>query len=164
MKNTINEIKYQNNLLAATLLESIDYTDCFELKLDFDTIDNFAKDYFLAQPAWLHFVSFGILRKKTLIPILEKTTFQTSTTIGQWKVYGRNENEIVFGQNMGFMEYCFSFKQEDKETLKVSTLVEYKSKMGKYYFAIVSLLHKPFVKLSLKNVLEKRSKSCPTIT
>jgi len=162
LKNPINEIKYQDNLLASNLLKVINYIDCFELKSQFDTIDGFTKDYFLAQPAWLRLISFGVLQKKTLIDILKETSFQKNDSIGQWKVYGRNENEIVFGQNMGFMEYCFSFKQEDKKTLRVTTLVEYKGKMGKYYFSIVSLLHKPFVKRSLKNVLERRSKLCHT--
>ena len=46
------------------------------------------------------------------------------------------------------------FHQENEETLKVSTIVQYKEKMGKNYFTILSLLHKPFMKLSLKNILE----------
>ena len=150
----IKEIYYQNNILASTLLKPIDYTDCFALKSNFTTIDNFARDYFLAQPTWLRLVSFGIFRREKLITTLRNITFQTNENIGQWKVYGRDDKEIVFGQDMGFMEYCFSFHQEDEETLKVSTIVQYKGKMGKYYFIIVSLLHKPFMKLSLKNVLE----------
>jgi len=150
----IKEIHYQNNILASTLLKPIDYTDCFALKSNFTTIDNFARDYFLAQPTWLRLVSFGIFRREKLITTLRNITFQTNENIGQWKVYGRDDKEIVFGQDMGFMEYCFSFHQEDEETLKVSTIVQYKGKMGKYYFTLVSLLHKPFVKLSLKNFLE----------
>ena len=150
----IKEIHYQNNILASTLLKPIDYTDCFALKSNFTTIDNFARDYFLAQPTWLRLVSFGIFRRKNLITTLRNITFQTNENIGQWKVYGRDDKEIVFGQDMGFMEYCFSFHQEDEETLKVSTIVQYKGKIGKYYFTIVSLLHKLFVNLSLKNVLE----------
>jgi len=150
----IKEIHYQNNILASTLLKPIDYTDCFALKSNFTTIDNFARDYFLAQPTWLRLVSFGIFRREKLITTLRNITFQTNENIGQWKVYGRDDKEIVFGQDMGFMEYCFSFHQEDEETLKVSTIVQYKGKMGKYYFTLVSLLHKPFVNLSLKNVLE----------
>ena len=154
MKNTITEIKYKGNTLVSTLLNPIDYTDCFELKLQIDTIDNFTRDYFLAQPTWLRLISFGLLRKKVLIDLLDKTYFQKNDSIGQWKIYGRNEKEIVFGQDMGFMEYCFSFYQKDEETLNVSTIVQYKGKMGKFYFAIVSLLHKPFVKLSLENTLK----------
>ena len=155
MISTINEIKYQKNILASNLLNPIDYSDCFELKANFTTIDNFAKDYFLAQPVWLRAISFGVFRKKTLETILNHTSFQTGESIGQWKFYGRDNKEIVFGQDMGFMEYCFSFHLVDKETLKVSTIVQYKGKMGQYYFTVVSILHKSFVKISLRNVLEK---------
>jgi len=141
----IKEIDYQNNIQGSTLLKPIDYTDCFELKSNFTTIDNFARGYFLAQPTWLLLVNFGIFRREKLITTLRNITFQINENIGQWKVYG---------QDMRFMEYCFSFHQEDEKTLKVSTIVHYKGEIGKYYFTIVSLLHKPFVNLSLKNVLE----------
>ena len=110
----IKEIHYQNNILASTLLKPIDYTDCFALKSNFTTIDNFARDYFLAQPTWLRLVSFGIFQREKLITTLRNITFQINENIGQWKVYGRD---------MRFMEYCFSFHQEDEETLKLSTIV-----------------------------------------
>ena len=154
MSNTIKAITYKDNFLASSLLQPIDYSDCFELKSDFTTIDDFAQNYFLAQPTWLRAISFGIFKRKTLNSLLAQTTFEKDDAIGQWKVYGRDEKEIVFGQNMGFMEYCFTFHQEDAQTIKVATLVQYKGRMGKYYFAIASLLHKPFVHLSLKNTLK----------
>jgi len=154
MSNTIKAITYKDNFLASSLLQPIDYSDCFELKSNFTTIDDFAQNYFLAQPTWLRAISFGIFKRKTLNSLLAQTTFEKDDAIGQWKVYGRDEKEIVFGQNMGFMEYCFTFYQEDNKTIKVATLVQYKGKMGKYYFEIASLLHKPFVHLSLKNTLK----------
>ena len=154
MNNTIKEIDYNNNLLVSTLLQPIDYSDCFELKSEFSTIEDFTKNYFLSQPMWLRALSFGIFRQKTLDKSLN-TSFEKDNKIGQWKVYGKNNKEIVFGQHMGFMEYCFTFHQEDNQTMKVATVVQYKGKMGKYYFAIASLLHKPFVQLSLRNALEK---------
>jgi len=154
MNTSILEIDYTHDILASTLLDPINYNDCFELKGTFKNIDYFSREYFLAQPTWLRAISFGIIRKITLVKTLNNTTFEKNDSIGQWKVYGRNEKEIVFGQDMGFMEYCFSFYQKDEETLNVSTIVQYKGKMGKFYFAIVSLLHKPFVKLSLENTLK----------
>ena len=158
MKHIIKPITYQEDFLASSLLQPIDYSDCFELKADFTSIDDFSKKYFLAQPFWLRAISFGIFRKKTLDTLLTQTVFQKDDAIGQWKVYGRDDKEIVFGQNMGFMEYCFTFQQEDNQTTKVATLVQYKGKMGKYYFAIASLLHKPFVRLSLNNTLNLQRK------
>ena len=56
----IKEIHYPNNILASTLLKPIDYIDCFEAKSNFTTINDFARDYFLAQPTWLLLVSFVI--------------------------------------------------------------------------------------------------------
>ena len=156
--NTIKEIIYKDDFLASELLKPIDYSDAFELSSEFTTIDDFAKNYFLAQPSWLRAISFGVFREKTLKKILANCSFEKGDKIGQWGIYGRDENEIVFGQHMGFMEYCFTFHQENKQRIKVATLVQYKGRMGKYYFAIASLLHKPFVQLSLKNVLDKGKK------
>jgi len=155
MNNTLRQIYNKESTLASRQLESIDYRDCFELNTNIDSIDEFTKEYFLAQPTWLRIVSISVIQQKSIINVLNHTTFDKNNRIGQWRVYDRDEDEIIFGQDMGFMEYCFSFKKHDEQTIRASTTVQYKGRFGKYYFAIVSLLHKLFVKMSLKNTIRR---------
>lgn len=71
-------------------------------------------------------------------------------------LFARSDNEIVFGEFMGFMDYRFSMRMDtDKsDKLEVSTVVKLNTKMGKYYFAVVKLIHKKFVNMSLHNLIK----------
>jgi hypothetical protein len=158
MKKNIKEVGFDHNLMVTTIFTKRDYIDCFEMKVnDVESIDDFAKSYFLAQPSWLRAVSFQLFSKKTLERELEFNSFQKDNHVGAWIVYGRDEKEIVFGQDMGFMEYVFTFHLASSSLVKVATVVQYKGYWGKYYFNAVKLFHKSFVKLSLKNTLKRIS-------
>jgi len=149
-KTMIVEQNINTSILAYKEFEHIDYEDCFKITdTSFRGVDEFAKEYFLSQPMWLNIISQGMFSKKEI----HKNRFQKNTCIGSWKIFNRNKNEIVFGDNMGFMEYRFSMLFKEKTNkIEVSTVVQYKSIMGKYYFALVKLMHKKFIILSLENV------------
>jgi len=138
-------------MLVSSALAHIDYSDCFTTVIDtkrFNTIDTFVKCYFETQPRWLAMISMNLFSKKSMKNALKDNHFTTDEYIGSWKIYMRDNNEIVFGDDMGFMEYRFSMRIDD-DTLYVATVVQYKGKMGKYYFTFVKLLHQKFVLLSL---------------
>ena len=149
----IKEKEINKNTLAYKEFRHIDYADCFVLNnINFSTIDDFAKKYFLSQPLWLNIVSQGVFSKKSIEEKIKVSKFKKDTSVGSWKIYNRDENEIVFGDDMGFMEYRFSMiYDKTTKTIEVSTVVQYKGRMGKYYFALVKLLHKKFVIMSLEN-------------
>jgi hypothetical protein len=147
----MKSIKLEDDMLVSSVLTPIDYSDCFETKVSNDTfpnIDTFVRRYFETQPRWLMAISMNILKKETMQKALERGTFNVDESVGSWKVYARNEEEVVFGDDMGFMEYRFAVRLDDTR-LRVSTVVQYKGKMGKYYFALVKLLHQKFVLMSL---------------
>ena len=147
----MNSIELENDMLVYDALNPIDYSDCFERKINVDTfpsIDDFVRRYFETQPRWLMAISMNILNRKTMDDTLKNTSFQVDEAIGAWKIYMRDENEIVFGDDMGFMEYRFAMRIDD-DRLRISTVVQYKGKMGKYYFSLVKLLHQKFVLKSL---------------
>ena len=155
-KEDIKEVAFDPELMVTTVFQKVDYRDCFEVQIDgFKTVDEFVKNYFLAQPFWLRVVSFQLLSRENLLKQLEKNRFQKGSIVGAWRVYGRDEQEIAFGQDMGFMEYVFTFHLASPSLLKVATVVQYKGALGKYYFNVVKFFHKPFVRLSLKNTLRK---------
>lgn len=155
----IKETEANQTSLVYNAFEKIDYRDAFKLSFDKDTfinIDEFASQYFRSQPLWLRLISMNTLSKEKMEENLKKSNFQNDTNIGSWKIFNRNENEIVFGESMGFMDYRFSMRLDKNTTddLEVSTVVTLNSFMGKYYFAVVKLMHKKFVKLSLENALK----------
>lgn len=154
----IVEKEINTSTLAYKEFQQIDYVDCFNITdIRFNGVDEFAKEYFLSQPLWLHIVSQGMFSKKSIKKKIEESKFQKNTCIGTWKIFNRNKNEIVFGDDMGFMEYRFSMLYNPKTNrIEVSTLVHYKSIMGKYYFALIKFMHKKFIIISLKNVVKSQ--------
>jgi len=154
IKEKIYEVTFDHELMVTTVFQKVDYQDCFEVHINgFKTVDSFVKKYFLAQPLWLRVVSFQLFSRDLLVQQLEENRFKKGDSIGAWRVYGRDDQEIAFGQDLGFMEYVFTFHLVSPDLLKVATVVQYKGVWGKYYFNVVKFFHKPFVRLSLKNTL-----------
>lgn len=152
----IKEIASNQTSLVYNAFDKIDYRDAFAISFEketFNNIDEFALQYFKSQPNWLRLISMNTISKEKMNENLEQSNFKINTNIGSWKIYNRSENEIVFGESMGFMDYRFSMRLDKHTTddIEVSTVVTLNSFMGKYYFALVKLMHKKFVKLSLAN-------------
>jgi hypothetical protein len=157
-RESIREVAFDPELMVTTVFSKVDYRDCFEMEVNApESVDVFVKNYFLAQPFWLRAVSFQLFSREMLLKQLEHNGFKKGDTVGAWKVYGRDEQEIAFGQDIGFMEYVFTFHLASTGLIKVATVVQYKGHLGKYYFNLVKFFHKPFVKLSLKNILRKKA-------
>jgi len=157
-ENSLKKIPLPTDMLVSTALEYIDYSDYFTTFIDtqrFTTIDTFVKRYFETQPRWLAMISMNLFSKASMQKALKNNDFTVDEYIGSWKIYLRNENEIVFGDDMGFMEYRFSMRIDDN-IFRSATVVQYKGRMGKYYFALVKLLHQKFVLLSLQYPLKNK--------
>jgi len=155
----IKEIAPNKTSLVYNAFDVVNYRDAFKIispKDTFKNIDDFANKYFTSQPNWLRLISMNTVSKEKMKENLKKSNFQINTKIGSWKIFNRNENEIVFGESMGFMDYRFSMRLDKGITddIEVSTIVTFNWKLGKYYFAIVKLMHKKFVLLSLDKVFK----------
>lgn len=74
----------------------------------------------------------------------KKSNLKINSNIGSWKIFNRNDNEIVFGESMGFMDYRFSMRLDKNSTddIEVSPVITLRGSMGKFYFSIVNLMHK----------------------
>jgi hypothetical protein len=159
----IKEIAPDFTSLVATSLPRIDYRDALTAEVatqQFHNVDAFAQTFFRQQPAWLRLVSIGVARRGKLEQILAKTVLEPGQKIGSWKIFQRNQNEIVFGEEMVFMSYRFSlslFPQEIADRIGSATVVQLHGKLGKVYFGLVKILHLRFIKLSLKNTLKVRN-------
>jgi len=156
----IFEVEPESDTLVYNTFEAIHYRDGFRISLnkgDIHNIDYFADRYFTSQPLWLRVISMHILNREKLISIVENTDYKIGSKVGTWKVFDRSDKEIVFGESLGFMDYRFSmrFDKGDAEYIEVSTVVKTNSTAGKFYFALVKLLHRKFVMISLRNACRK---------
>ncbi|MCH9812594.1 MAG: DUF2867 domain-containing protein [Epsilonproteobacteria bacterium] len=148
-------IKETDSAMAMLVDEAfihVDYQDSFIVDFEtryFDNIDTFVRAYFLAQPTWLRGLSMNCLSKKSIEKDIDVSTLANGTKIGSWKIFARDEKEVVFGESMGFMSYRFSIYFVERQQMIVSTVVQFNGRLGRYYFAFVKLLHKAFVKKSL---------------
>jgi len=154
----MQEIQLQQDSLIATAFDSIDYSDSFLVVFEnrsFATIKDFALEYFLSQPSWLRLVSQNTLSLQSIQTDIQNSRFKKDTNIGSWKIYAVDEKEIVFGEEMGFMQYRFSLKYKEKNKIQIATVVHIKTLSGKFYFSIVKLLHKKFILLSIEHIKDE---------
>ncbi|HEY1015943.1 MAG TPA: DUF2867 domain-containing protein [Herpetosiphonaceae bacterium] len=158
----ISEIAPERDGLIQGALPRIDYRDAFAAPLPagrFAGIDELARAYFLAQPAWLRAISMNLPGRQALERQLAATTFAVGESIGSWRIWERGADEIVFGESLGFMTYRFSLalrRDEGGESLIAATVASTPGALGKAYFRVVRLLHKRFVRLTLRYALAAR--------
>lgn len=141
--------------------DRIDYRDHFQVTSGsehFDTIDEFARTFFLNQPSWLTRVSAGI-GKQQVRPLVKNATFSPGSSVGSWQIYERTENSITFGENMGIMAYRVIFTWIDDNTINAQTEVAQASRwIGPFYWGIASRLHMRFLPMMLRNAAGDGSK------
>lgn len=132
--------------------EQPDYNDAYIVgDANVDDVATFATQFFLSQPAWLAKASMNTPKRQQRIDAIATGDYEVGSAVGTWKVHGRNNDEIVFGEHMGFMEYRFSFLRRPDGRVEASTSVQYVRRFGRIYFAIVKPFHIRFVKLALRN-------------
>ncbi|OGQ21516.1 MAG: hypothetical protein A3I05_03680 [Deltaproteobacteria bacterium RIFCSPLOWO2_02_FULL_44_10] len=157
----IKEIAPLPDTLVQSALSGADYRDAFAVDVPsgrYATITDFARAYFLAQPAWLRIISMNQLSRTKMEQNVKSAKFAPGEAIGSWKIYARNDHEIVFGESLGFMTYRFSLslKQGSQtDTVMASTITKINSRFGKIYFFLVRLLHKRFVRLTLRYAISE---------
>lgn len=149
----IIEIEFPKKTLCEQEFMQIDYCDAFEIvgKINFKSVNEFAYTYFLNQPFWLRIISQNVFSKNKIKQDILNNSFEINSKVGSWTVCNKSENEIVFGENLGFMKYRFAFLILNNTTT-VLTIVKLNSIFAKYYFNVVKLLHKQFVKISLLQI------------
>lgn len=137
--------------IAATYVKP-DYRDAFLVPAQgWATVEQFASAYFLNQPRWLSMVSMNLTSRAKLVAALADSGFAQGSAVGAWQVHRRSDNEIVFGDDMGFMEYRFSMRLLASGDIEASTAVKYRwQRMSHLYFSIVKPMHRRFVPMSLR--------------
>ncbi|MFV1991978.1 MAG: DUF2867 domain-containing protein, partial [Acidimicrobiales bacterium] len=132
-----------------------DYQDRFIIETtpgQYASVDQVATDWFTKQPGWIRLLSTNTRSSASIESAIVDGGFQVGTSVGSWKVVARNEDEIVFGERMGFMEYCYSLalRADEPVTIEGSTVVTYLwRRTGRFYFALVRPMHRRFIRFLL---------------
>jgi hypothetical protein len=141
--------------LIAAAYPAPDYRDAFLVNSGCnDRIEDFATNFFLRQPRWIAKVSMNLGGGTSRLEAIGAGGYPDCSSVGSWKVHGRSENEIMFGDHMGFMEYRFSVLQRTDGCIEAVTVVKYLKRFGHIYFAIVKPFHRAFIKIALRNAAD----------
>ena len=142
--------------LVAHAYASPDYRDAFVIHgCETASIEEFATEYFLAQPRWLATVSMNLRGHDSVAVAVADANYAEGDRVGSWQLHGRADNEIMFGEHMGFMEYRFSMLRHDDGRIEASTTVQYRKRFGSIYFGVVKPFHTRFVQLGLRHAARR---------
>jgi len=138
--------------LIAEAYETPDYIDAFRVTSNHGSrVEDFATGFFLSQPRWLAKISMNLGDDRSRRQAIDRGDYAVGTFVGSWMVQGRNADEIMFGEQMGFMEYRFSFLQQPGGSVIASTSVKYLERFGHVYFGLVKPFHRGFIRVALRN-------------
>ena len=148
----IEEIIPSATTVVADAFGKPDYRDAFLVKQPgHATVADFATAFFLHQPGWLARVSMNLRNRKHTLEALGDRTYAEGGSVGSWRIHARNDDEIVFGEDMGFMEYWLSFHLRPSGDVEASTVVRYSSpRLSRLYFGIVKPMHRRFLPRALR--------------
>jgi len=123
--------------------------------------ESLARFIFLHQPSWIAglmkirdiiVAGFGLKTAKNLALLAADAK---ASRLGIFKVYSKNESEIVFGEDDRHLDFrlsvlCFSgATKESHRQLVFSTVVHCHNRLGRAYIFVVAPFHRMVVKASL---------------
>ena len=139
--------------LASRAYDQPDYVDRFSIAVEngsYADVDEVVTAWFSRQPWWIRVVSTNALTKSRVLADLESGELRPGTSVGAWELVDRTDEEIMFGESMGFMEYRVSFRLTEEPTIEVSNAVRYLwTRTGPLYFKVVRPFHKRFIRMML---------------
>lgn len=162
----------KTNLPETSLLKNIpsDYIDSYSADINTKplTIEQVGKSFFLASPEWINgllllrdrIVGMFGLKTGTDASNKEKIIANFKCEIGEnvalFKVFDKNENEVLFGENDKHLDFRVSlFLDRQKDTLTVSTLVKFNNWTGRLYFLPVLPFHKIIVPVIARGIVKR---------
>ncbi len=152
----------ESDSLVNSAYEAPDYRDRFVATVAsnaFVNVDAVVDQWFRHQPGWLRLLSTNTLRKRHIANSIG-SSYAVGDSVGSWEVVDRSVDEIVFGDDMGFMEYRFSFRRVDAQHIEAATAVQYLwPRTGRFYFSLVRPLHRRFVAYALRRTVAEATAS-----
>lgn len=162
--------------LIAEALPSIDYTDTFGVVVPQTVaVTDLPPLFFRVFPNWFRALLY--LREALARPLGLKTAKgldverqlrefdgEVGSGIALFHVLGRNEEEILTGENDRHLDFCLSFFARPHPSgteLLLSTTVQFNATLGRIYFTPVRPIHRLVVPLLLRRMARLLSKAHP---
>ncbi|WP_288447217.1 DUF2867 domain-containing protein [uncultured Chryseobacterium sp.] len=159
--------------------KDFDYMDSFEGKLterrSNPDITEVGKAFFTSGPVWgKKMFAFrnkiaGLFGLKTGAetgkkPAGNDAQYEVGERIGLFKVFDKTYNEIILGEDDRHLDFRVSLlfdknKDEEENSLTISTTVKFHNWLGVLYFLPVRPFHKLIVPAMLKNMIHKLEKA-----
>ncbi len=137
--------------LVATSLDRVDYSDAFRIELPASaprSIDALAHATFSSVPRWIG--TLLSMRDAVVGPLGLKTAeagphaiperFEVGDAVALFRVHQRSETEIVFGEDDSHLDFRVSLLLDD-DALVMTTVVAFRSWLGRGYFLPVRPVH-----------------------
>jgi len=122
-----------------SLFPDYDYTDTFSIKMcsayDCDIGDVARAFYLSLRPIW---------SKQVSEEGLNQIDFESSSLLGNWKVYERKSNEIIIGLNRSYIDLrisIFCSATNEPSVISATTVARYNNWLGRIYFIPVRFGH-----------------------
>ena len=146
----------------AQIYKSVNLADAFSICLPADASgdpESLARFIFSHQPSWIAWltklrdiivVGFGL---KTATHLASLASDGNTNRVGIFKVYSKNETEIVLGEDDKHLDFRVSVlcssTQEINRQLIFSTVVHCNNYLGRAYIFVITPFHRMVVKASL---------------
>lgn len=176
----IAKCKLPENSILNRNPEKYDYVDSFRGSFEDSTNkvepQDIGKAFFTSSPEWVG--KLFVLRNKIAAifglkasgetghrqKLLENFKCEPGEQLGLFKVFDRNHNEVVLGEDdkhLNFRVSLFLDKSPADESVKyltISTCVQFNNWFGRLYFLPVKPLHKVIVPTMLKAIIKDLAK------
>ena len=147
-----------------TCLSHIDFKDTFSTSNHINSVGEVAYLVFGKAPVWVEklmnlrnfIVKFMGL--KTTKPEDYNTKFEVGGYIGFFKIYEMSDSEMIMGADDKHLNFRVSiYDSGEKEfNIKVTTLVQYNNKFGRFYMSFVKPFHRMVVKRMVKQAYKNK--------
>lgn len=171
---------HKSSLPAASVLrrtdEQSDYIDSYSSVIELPdgqtpAIEDMAKAFFASGPEWVdHLFTLrnkivGLLGLKTgragnKQQLLNNFTCEPGDKLGLFKVFAKNEQEVILGEDdkhLNFRVSLFVGKSDTglKNELVISTVVKFNNWLGRLYFIPVKPFHRLIVPVMLRGIAKQ---------
>jgi len=178
MKNKVIKSCLPNDSILNTGNLKIDFCDSFESSFDVKektTIQVIGKAFFTSAPKWvdqlLHLRNRLVQKlglkingsKEEMLSQLESFNCEPGQQIGLFKVFDKNDNEIILGEDDKHLDFKISLYlqtlESNRNKLIISTSVKFNNKFGRFYFKVIKPFHRVVVPVMLKGIIKQLNKN-----
>ncbi|MEB2777714.1 DUF2867 domain-containing protein [Algoriphagus sp. D3-2-R+10] len=180
----IVKVTLPGNSVLNSSRKEYDFVDSFQGELNdyddkFNSVD-IGKAFFASGPKWVR--ELFALRNKLVSIVGLKTSGDSSNRekqlknfecepgeqLGLFKVFAKNENEVILGEDDRHLNFRVSLflerktNEKAKKNLTISTTVEFNNWFGRLYFLPVRPFHKLIVPTMLRGIINELEKQTRT--